>query len=106
MKLLYIIILSKSNIMCCVRSKSLLSEQNSGTVDSHLNASYGQSYSYSDDAGRRFQLDSIAEDSIYRDITATGRTYLYKNHAFEYDKNGDGKISTADIQVIINEMKK
>ena len=51
MKLLYIIILSKSNIMCCVRSKSLLSEQNSGTVDSHLNASYGQSYSYSDDAG-------------------------------------------------------
>ena len=32
----------------------------------------------------RFQLDSIAEDSIYRDITATGRTYLYKNHAFEY----------------------
>lgn len=37
----------------------------------------------------RFQLDSIAEDSIYRDITATGRTYLYKNHAFEYDKNGN-----------------
>ena len=54
----------------------------------------------------RFQLDSIAEDSIYRDITATGRTYLYKNHAFEYDLNGDGKISTAYIQVIINEMKK
>ena len=81
--------MSKSNIMCCVRSKSLLSEQNSGTVDSHLNASYDQSYSYSDDAGRRFQLDSIAEDSIYRDITATGRTYLYKNHAFEYDKNGN-----------------
>lgn len=37
----------------------------------------------------RFQLDSIAEDSIYRDITATGRTYLYKNHSFEYDKNGN-----------------
>ena len=24
----------------------------------------------------------------------------------KYDLNGDGKISTADIQVIINEMKK
>ena len=89
-----------------VTRKGLHIEQDDVMTTGHLNAGYNLSYSYSDDAGRRFQLDSIAEDSIYRDITATGRTYLYKNHAFEYDLNGDGKISTADIQVIINEMKK
>ena len=40
----------------------------------------------------RFQLDSIAEDSIYRDITATGRTYLYKNHAFEYPNKTEAAV--------------
>ena len=72
-----------------VKRKGLYIEQDDVMAAGHLNAGYNLTYSYSDDAGRRFQLDSIAEDSIYRDITATGRTYLYKNHAFEYDKNGN-----------------
>ena len=72
-----------------VKRKGLYIEQDDVMAAGHLNAGYNLTYSYSDDAGRRFQLDSIAEDSIYRNITATGRTYLYKNHAFEYDKNGN-----------------
>jgi Ca2+-binding EF-hand superfamily protein len=35
-----------------------------------------------------------------------GEWVVFKKAGTSYDLNGDGKVSTADIQVIINEMKK
>ena len=53
----------------------------------------------------RFQLDSIAEDSIYRDITATGRTYLY-TFALNVQITYLRKMLEADTSISIISLKK
>ena len=51
---------------------------------------------------------TFAEDYgvIKNNTIVAGEWVVFKKAGTSYDLNGDGKVSTADIQVIINEMKK
>ena len=61
-----------------------------------------------DDPAMPAGADKVAMISCYAaDLSkASGWMVFIKEAGINYDLNGDGKISTADIQVIINEMKK
>ena len=54
------------------------------------------------------EADQIAFITCYAaDLSKSSRWIVFiKKAGINYDLNGDGKVSTADIQVIINEMKK
>ena len=43
---------------------------------------------------------------IKNNVIVAGEWVVFKKAGISYDLNNDGKVSTADIQVIINEMKK
>ncbi|MBR1518527.1 MAG: hypothetical protein IJ624_03385, partial [Prevotella sp.] len=51
---------------------------------------------------------TFAEDYgvIKNNAIVAGEWVVFKKAGINYDLNGDGKVSTADIQIIINEMKK
>ena len=62
----------------------------------------------SDDPALQAEVDQVAFISCYAaDLSKMCSWIVFVKHAgVNYDLNGDGKVSTADIQVIINEMKK
>ena len=72
-----------------ITSKKQHLSQTGVQFEDTLNAGYDLTYTYNNDAGRKFQLDNVRDINYRTEETPTDSTNINNGHKYTYDANGN-----------------